>query len=346
MSTLALFIDFENVAHRRKLDLRRLLVDLQQRGPLSIKRAYADWGRFGGYKRQMLESSVELVELPAHGKRGKNSSDIRLVVDAMEAALTRPHLDTFVIVSSDSDFIPLISKLREFGKRVLVMGMKEDMSALLPSHCDEVVYLDAHPVATPRAAKQQMNKNTLALFRRALADLEGRDVPARGAQIKTAMRALDSGFDEKKLGFPRIKLLVEAAVAQCPDLRVEDAGGGDVMVVKAHAGARSAGADRVSRASATPAEDTGGGGQSAGHGAGRVSTSMPLARKLWEALSHGPLPRSHLARAVKATHFADDDQVSETGLRGVIGQLVSDGLLAEIQVDGVRLVDRGAAGMA
>ena len=347
MNNLALFIDFENLAHRRKLDVQRLLGDLHKRGALSIKRAYADWGRFAAHKREMLESSVELVELPAHGKRGKNSSDIRLVVDAMEAALTRPHLDTFVIISSDSDFIPLISKLREFGKRVLVMGIKADMSPLLPNYCDELIYLDASPVATQALPVSRVDRDALALFRRALDAIEGGGTAWCGAKIKKVMREHDATFDEKKLGFSRFKAFAEAAVRQSPGLRIEAGSGGDFLVVDAARPGPAPGARSMPRPAITPVD----GEDAAAHTMTQTRvvdriTSIPLARKVWDALVDGPLPANTLAQAVKAAHFADDDNVSALGLRSAIRRFMSDGLLTEIELNGERLVTRAAAGMA
>src|SRR3954464_11764615 len=114
---IALFIDFETI-HSEELDVEKLVERLKERGRLIVKKAYGDWGRFIRVKQTMLFNSVELVELPAVGYRGKNSSDIKLTIDALETAFHRPYIDTFVVVSGDSDFTPLISKLRELDRYV------------------------------------------------------------------------------------------------------------------------------------------------------------------------------------------------------------------------------------
>ncbi|MBK1645890.1 hypothetical protein CKO25_14785 [Thiocapsa imhoffii] len=340
MSNIALFIDFENVGYRRKLDLRRLIGDLQKRGSLSIKRAYADWGRFASQKRQMLECSVELTELPAHGQRGKNSSDIKLVVDAMEVALTKPHLDTFVIVSSDSDFTPLIGKLREHGKRVVVMGMKDDMSAFLRNHCDEVIYLDDAPLASGKAPSRRAFDAPIELFRQALARLSEQGIVLRGAQIKSMMRELKPAFDEKKLGFARFRAFAEAAAAKGGGLRVVDAGGGDFLVNGFNATIPRASTGQGEAASTSPLAEAPR-SDVADRSPDVADQAAPLAdlpAQVRSALGAGVRSLTELAKAVKAAHYANDASVSTLGLRGRIHQLVHEGQLAEMEMEGHRLV--------
>lgn len=338
MSNIALFIDFENVGYRRKLNLRRLIGDLQKRGSIAIKRAYADWGRFASQKRQMLECSVELTELPTHGQRGKNSSDIKLVVDAMEAALTKPYLDTFVIVSSDSDFTPLIGKLREHGKRVVVMGIKEDMSAFLGNHCDEIVYLDDAPVASGKAPSGRGFKDAVELFRRALARLSEKGAVLRGTQIKPMMRELQPAFDEKGLGFVRFRAFAEAAAAKSRGLRVEDASDGDFVVSGFTAAAPRASAGQAEAATSPTAEAPRSNevaqSPDAPDGAALQADLPAQVRGAWRA---GARSLSELAKVVKSAHYADDASVSTMGLRGRIHRLVRERQLAEIDVDGRRL---------
>lgn len=339
MNNIALFIDFENVGYRRKLDLRRLIGDLQKRGSLSIKRAYADWGRFASDKRKMLESSIELVELPAHGKRGKNSSDIKLVVDAMEAALTKLHLDTFVIVSSDSDFTPLMGKLRENGKRVVLMGMKEDMSPFVANHCDEIVYLDDAPVATGKASPTRSFDQAIALFHQALARLNQAEAVPRGTRIKPMMRELNPTFNEKALGFERFKAFANAAAAKSKGLRVEDANDGDFVVsgfaaVPCLSGEQTADARRSEEVDHARFNGTGG------------PIHVDLHAQVLDALRVGPCTLSDLAKAVKTTHYAADESVSTMGLRGPIHALVRDGLLTEIETDGQCLVSLPSSAVA
>src|SRR5271155_6282062 len=145
--SLAVFIDFENLAlgfqgRRDRFDIQRVLERLVEKGKIVAKKAYADWSRFGMYTGGLHEAAIELVEIPRRGMSGKNSADIRLVVDAIDLAYSKDHIDTFVIVSGDSDFSPLVSKLKENGKHVIGLGMKGSTSELLRDNCDEFIYYE------------------------------------------------------------------------------------------------------------------------------------------------------------------------------------------------------------
>src|SRR5262245_56999462 len=145
--SLAVFVDFENLAlgfqnRRDRFDIGRVLERLVEKGKIVAKKAYADWSRFGPYTAPVHESAIELIELPRRAQSGKNSADIRLCVDAMDLAYSKEHIDTFVIVSGDSDFSPLVSKLKELGKHVLGLGMQESTSDLLRDNCDEFIYYE------------------------------------------------------------------------------------------------------------------------------------------------------------------------------------------------------------
>ncbi len=150
-----MFIDFENLAlgmqgagragarrKRQSLDMGRILERLVEKGKIVAKRAYSDWSRFGEYVTPLHELGIELTEIPERGVTGKNSADIRLVVDAMELSYAKEHIDTFVIVSGDSDFTPLVNKLKENGKAVIGVGLKDSTSDLLASNCDEFIYYE------------------------------------------------------------------------------------------------------------------------------------------------------------------------------------------------------------
>src|SRR5207249_6182716 len=154
---LAVFIDFENLAlgfqgRRERFDIDRVLERLVEKGKIVAKKAYADWSRFGNYTAPLHESAIELVEIPRRAQTGKNSADIHLCVDAMDLSASKEHIDTFVIVSGDSDFSPLVSKLKENGKHVIGLGMQESTSELLRDNCDEFIYyedLGKAPTLTP-----------------------------------------------------------------------------------------------------------------------------------------------------------------------------------------------------
>ena len=145
---LALFIDIDNViiglreSGHPKFDVKLLISRLLDKGKIVIKKAYADWSRYAEYKRAFHESAFELIDIPQHKMTGKNSADIRMVVDAMDLASNKEHITTFVIGSGDSDFSPLVSKLKENDKTVLGFGVKGSTSELLIENCDEFIYYD------------------------------------------------------------------------------------------------------------------------------------------------------------------------------------------------------------
>lgn len=145
---IAIFADFENVAlgvrdaNLDHLDINLIIERLLDKGKIVVKKAYADWDRYKYYKRPMHEASFELVEIPHVSYSGKNSADIRLVVDALDLCYTKSHIDMFVIVSGDSDFSPLVSKLRENDKKVIGIAVKNSSSDLLVDNCDEFIYYD------------------------------------------------------------------------------------------------------------------------------------------------------------------------------------------------------------
>src|ERR1700694_2671253 len=160
--SLAVFIDFENLAlgfqnRRDRFDIVRVLERLVEKGKIVVKKAYADWNRFAPYTQPLHEAAIELIEIPRRAQTGKNSADIRLCVDAMDLAYSKDHIDTFVVVSGDSDFSPLVSKLKELGKHVIGLGMQDSTSALLRDNCDEFIYyedLGKTPTVAPNLSPQ------------------------------------------------------------------------------------------------------------------------------------------------------------------------------------------------
>lgn len=155
---IAVFCDFENVAIGIKeanypdFKIRPILERLLLKGSIVVKKAYCDWDRYKEFKRDMHEAAFELIEIPHVRQSGKNSADIRMVVDALDLCYTKAHIDAFVIVSGDSDFSPLISKLKENGKSVIGIGVRGSTSSLLVSNCDEFIfYEDLVQLKTPHA---------------------------------------------------------------------------------------------------------------------------------------------------------------------------------------------------
>jgi len=171
---IAVFIDFENVALWAEqefidLELTPLMEYLQSRGPVVIKRVYGDWSRFSHYREELMNNSVDLVQIYSV-RAGKNRADIRMALDAIETAITRPQIQTFVIVSGDSDFGPLVTKLREYSRYTLGIGPREVTHPLLIKACDEFIYLEAvlgemhdiHELNQPTATDNETARTLLA----------------------------------------------------------------------------------------------------------------------------------------------------------------------------------------
>lgn len=165
-TSMALFCDFENVAlgvrdaKYEKFDIKMILERLLLKGSIVVKKAYCDWERYKGFKASMHEASFELIEIPHVRQSGKNSADIRMVVDALDLCYTKSHVDTFVLITGDSDFSPLVSKLRENNKTVIGVGVKKSTSDLLIANCDEFIYYDDLVRAKPKRASSRPRSGT------------------------------------------------------------------------------------------------------------------------------------------------------------------------------------------
>ncbi|WP_206957158.1 NYN domain-containing protein [Trinickia acidisoli] len=196
--SMALFCDFENVAlgvrdaKFEKFDIKPVLERLLLKGSIVVKKAYCDWDRYKGFKASMHEASFELIEIPHVRQSGKNSADIRLVVDALDLCYTKSHVDTFVIISGDSDFSPLVSKLRENAKKVIGVGVKNSTSDLLVANCDEFIFYDDLVREQQRAtAKREAREASVAVKRTAdedkqpKAEMESRKAKAIAIAVET-----------------------------------------------------------------------------------------------------------------------------------------------------------------
>jgi uncharacterized protein (TIGR00288 family) len=220
--SLAVFIDFENLAlgfqgRRDRFDIERVLERLVEKGRIVAKKAYADWSRFANYTAPLHEAAIELVEIPRRGQSGKNSADIRLCVDAMDLAYSKEHIDTFAVVSGDSDFSPLVSKLKELGKHVLGLGMTESTSDLLRDNCDEFIYyedLGQEPTLTPSINAQlpETKRKAFALLLESLMALrrENKEV-LWSSMIKDTMKRKRPSFNESYHGYRSFSDLLEDA---------------------------------------------------------------------------------------------------------------------------------------
>src|SRR5947207_10185669 len=220
--SLAIFIDFENLAlgfhgRRDRFDIERVLERLVEKGKIVAKKAYAQWGAFKDYPGPLHEAAVERVGIPKRAVTGKNSADIRLCVDAMDLAFSKEHIDTFVIVSGDSDFSPLVSKLKENGKHVIGLGMADSTSELLRDNCDEFIYyedlgksttltpsLNAHLPENKRKAFAILLDAMLALRR------ENKEV-LWSSMIKDTIKRKKPSFNEAYHGYRTFSELLEDA---------------------------------------------------------------------------------------------------------------------------------------
>ncbi|HXE58871.1 MAG TPA: NYN domain-containing protein, partial [Gemmatimonadales bacterium] len=212
----ALLIDFDNVTLGIRSDLTKELKTLLQsdiiKGKVAVQRAYADWRRYPQYIVPLSELSIDLIFAPAFGTNKKNATDIRLAIDAMELVFTRPEIGTFILLSGDSDFSSMVIKLKEYGKYVIGVGIRESASDLLIQNCDEYYsYSDlaglAKEVDTPSIQRDPWELVTEAVDQMA----RGGDV-MRSDRLKQVMQQIDPGFDERNAGFSRFsKFLLEAA---------------------------------------------------------------------------------------------------------------------------------------
>jgi uncharacterized protein (TIGR00288 family) len=221
-NSLAVFIDFENLAigfqnRRDRFDIGRVLERLVEKGKIVVKKAYADWSRFGPYTQPLHEAAIELIEIPKRSQTGKNSADIRMCVDALDLAYNKEHIDTFVIVSGDSDFSPLVSKLKENGKHVIGLGTQDSTSELLRDNCDEFIYyedlgktpmlapaLPVHLAETKRKAFALLLESLLALRR------ENKEV-LWSSMIKDTMKRKKPSFNETYHGYRSFSELLQDA---------------------------------------------------------------------------------------------------------------------------------------
>ncbi|MCZ6477134.1 MAG: NYN domain-containing protein, partial [Gemmatimonadetes bacterium] len=233
----ALLIDFDNVtmAIRSNLaqELRRLLDSDIIRGKVSIQRAYADWRRYPQYVVPLSEASIDLIFAPAYGSTKKNSTDIRLAIDALEIVFTRPEIGTFILLSGDSDFSSMVLKLKEYGKYVIGVGLQESASDLLMQNCDEYYSYSSLSGLTSVADMKHVSLGPWELCERALERMVQRHDVMRSDRLKQVLIELDPSFDEKAIGFTKFnKYLAEASSRGLITLRKLENGQFEVGVPK------------------------------------------------------------------------------------------------------------------
>jgi uncharacterized protein (TIGR00288 family) len=259
-ATMAVFLDLENIALGARdakypsFDVQKVLERLLLKGHIVVKKAYCDFDRYKDFKRGLHEAAFELIEIPHVRQSGKNSADIRMVVDALDLCYTKGHVDTFVILSGDSDFSPLVSKLRENAKTVIGVGVKNSTSDLFINNCDEFIYYDdlvrkepskarrrssaavrpaAVPVEGAAAAPESKGPDLVEALEvivetlEALAEERGENEPIWGSMIKQAIKRRHPGFNERFYGFRSFNdLLAEGEKRGLLQLRADEKSGG------------------------------------------------------------------------------------------------------------------------
>ncbi|HEU68618.1 MAG TPA: NYN domain-containing protein [Candidatus Acetothermia bacterium] len=259
---MALFCDFENIAlgvreaNYPAFDIGKVVERLLVKGSIVVKKAYCDWARYKEFKAPMHEASFELIEIPHVRQSGKNSADIRMVVDALDLCYTKPHVDTFVIISGDSDFSPLVSKLRENNRTVIGVGVKKSTSDLLIANCDEFIFYDdlvgaarpaakpqpkaskrkpaakrdATPPASPVDAKKEEAWSLVVETYKALLKERGEGENIWGSMVKQTIKRRNPGFSESYHGFGSFgQLLEEAGARGILDLERDEKSGGYII---------------------------------------------------------------------------------------------------------------------
>src|SRR5437868_10481673 len=205
----ALLIDFDNVTMGIRSDLQTELKNLLSsdivKGKVSVQRAYADWRRYPQYIVPLSESSIDLIFAPAYGSAKKNATDIRLAIDALELVFTRPEIGTFILLSGDSDFSSLVIKLKEYGKYVIGVGIKESSSDLLVQNCDEYYSYNALAGLVKASDDEAANRkyDPWELVTEAVQRMKRNNDVMRSDRLKQVMQEIDSSFDEKNLGISK-----------------------------------------------------------------------------------------------------------------------------------------------
>ncbi|MGE5127007.1 MAG: NYN domain-containing protein [Betaproteobacteria bacterium] len=260
---LALFIDFENIAigvrdaHYRKFDVNLVLERLLDKGKLLVKKAYADWSRYSDYKRAFHEAAIELIEVPQKSVGGKNSADIRLVVDAMDMSFQKEHINCFVVCSGDSDFSPLVSKLKENNKYVIGLGVKNSTSDLLIENCDEFIFYEdlvrvqQRPMPVIAGSLPEKLQDCFNLLVDSLVALQRENKELLwGSMVKETMKRKRPSFNETYYGFRTFSHLLEDAQRRGIVVLRRDQRSGSYIVEDLGPAARTEGAGATAEASA------------------------------------------------------------------------------------------------
>jgi uncharacterized protein (TIGR00288 family) len=250
-SKLALFIDLENVAlgaSEAKLDdfnVHRVLERLVEKGKIVVKKAYADWSAYKKFKQPLHEAGIELIDIPQRRYSGKNSADIKVVVDAMDLCYSKEHINIFVLASGDSDFAPLVSKLKENDKTVIGVGLRQSTSELLAANCDEFIFYDDLVSKKPRPSRRLENlpkkkHNAFEMVLDAMEALRREDKEVIwSSMVKQTIKRKQPSFSEASYGYGNFSELVEDGARMGLFKIVKDEKSGSYVISEVEKDARS-----------------------------------------------------------------------------------------------------------
>jgi len=357
----ALLIDFDNVTLGIRSDLTKELRTLLNsdiiKGKVAVQRAYADWRRYPQYIVPLSESSIDLIFAPAFGTNKKNATDIRLAVDAIELVFTRPEIGTFILLSGDSDFSSMVIKLKEYGKYVIGVGIRESASDLLIQNCDEYYSYSDLAGLTKEEDVPSIQRDPWELVREAAAQMVRNDDVMRSDRLKQVMKQIDPNFDEKNAGFSRFsKFVTEAGSKGIISVKKMENGQYEIAPVaggvEPKKGASGRQAVRESAAKTEPAAEEkkgrgrrrgrGGRGRSGGDGAAPAAPSGPKSLSLAtafqlmaQALAELTNPVSHetLRARMAALHGREDALLDEGRFTKLLRQ-ANDAEVADVRKTG------------
>ncbi len=321
----ALLIDFDNVTmgirSELQTELKNLLSSDIVKGKVSVQRAYADWRRYPQYIVPLAESSIDMIMATAYGSAKKNATDIRLAVDAMELVFTRPEIGTFILLSGDSDFASLVTKLKEYGKYVIGVGIRESSSDLLVMNCDEYYSYNALAGLVKSGEEEVVKRDPWELVTEAISRMKRNGDVMRADRLKQVMQQIDSSFDEKNLGMSKFSRFVTDA-AHRGLLTLTKLENGQLEVGPPHAGAAvpaQTGTESHAPRIAAPTEEgeaaerprrgrRGGRGRDRERSGHRAAPAAAVAQPLAEPEQAAPREQSRLAASVNG-------DIGSSGLR-------------------------------
>ena len=331
----ALLIDFDNVTMGIRSDLqtelRNLLSSAIVKGKVAVQRAYADWRRYPQYIVPMYESSIDLIYAPAYGSAKKNATDIRLAIDALELVFTRPEIGTFILLSGDSDFSSLVIKLKEYGKYVIGVGIRESSSDLLVQNCDEYYSYNALAGLVKFGDEENVKRDPWELVGEAIERMQRNGDVMRADRLKQVMQQIDNSFDEKDLGMAKFsRFVTEAAHKGLLTLTKLENGQFEVGPAKANVGIPAAAETAVPAAPIRKEGERPSRGRRGGRGRGRdrepgaaasIAAASPVAKPV--VAEEAPLERQSTEIGSSGMRLTREDAFNL--VRRSVESLVTDG---------------------